>query len=152
MTEYTTGYISTITNGAVAVVGASTAWNVTGNIDTATYQYYFRVDADGTGDASVWYLVDSSVALGATTLSLAVAYGGTTIGTGTENNTYTISRVPEIPGEFHDYLIYAAAVRGLADESDSNYQFFLALSEKLMNDCKRLYKSRAKNTQFGVEI
>lgn len=150
MTEYTTGYISAITNGAVAVVGSGTTWNSTANIAIATYRYYFRVDGDGTGANSMWYLIDSAVALGATTLSLATAYAGLTIASGVSTDTYTICRVPEIPHEFHDWLIYASAYNGIADQGDPNYQYYVAQAAKILTECKMQYKSRRVSQQFSV--
>jgi hypothetical protein len=149
MTEYTTGYISAITNGATGVTGLGTAWNVTGNIDTSTYAYYFRMDVDGTGPDSVWYKIDSVG--GATSITLASNYGGTTISSGISTDTYTISRIPEMPSEFHDLLIYCAVIDGIADEGDPNYQYYMAKKAQIYSECKMMYKSRRLNTQFGVE-
>ena len=116
MMEYTTGYVSSLANAGVALVGASTAWNVTSNIDTSTYDYYFRVDADGTGSRSVWYKVYSVGS--ATTITLATAYGGTAISSGTAANTYTISRVSRWPNRFDSVLMYLAAMKADPDNND----------------------------------
>jgi hypothetical protein len=149
MTEYTTGYISAITNGAAAVTGAGATWNSTANIDTATYRYYFRIDGDGTGANSMWYLIDSVG--GANAITLATTYAGVTIGAGVSTDTYTISRVPEIPHEFHDWLIYASAYNGIADQGDPNYQYYVAQAAKILTECKMQYKSRRVSQQFSVE-
>jgi len=107
MTEYTTGYISAITNGSVDVTGSGSDWD--GNIATSTYDYYLRVDADGVGSASQWYKVLSATTN--TAIALSSAYLGTSISSGTSTDTYTISRVSRWPAKFDHLMIYLAAVR-----------------------------------------
>lgn len=149
MTEYKTGFISAITNASTSVTGSGTTWNSTTNIDTSTYTYYFRMDADGTGPDSVWYKISSADS--ATGLTLSSAYAGSTISAGTSSDIYTISRIPEMPSEFHDLLIYMAILDAIADEGDPNYQYYLLKRQSIYNECKLMYKSRRVNTQFGVD-
>lgn len=149
MTEYTTGYVSAITNGATGVTGSGTTWNSTANVDIDNYTYYFRVDSDGTGAASVWYKIASVT--NATTLVLSSNYGGTSIASGVSTDRYTISKIPNMPSEFHDLLIYMAATVGIANQADPSYDFFSKEQQRIINECKVLYKSRRTSKQIEVE-
>lgn len=147
LVEYTTGNISVITNASPTVTLSGS--DLDGNIITSSFTYYFRVDADGTGAASTWYLISSVT--GNTTITLSSNYLGTSIASGTSNDTYTISRIPEVPSKFHDWIIYEATTKGIADQSDPNFVFFAAEAKKIFTRCKVLYKSRRLNKQFGAE-
>jgi hypothetical protein len=56
-----------------------------------------------------------------------------------------------LPHEFHDWLIYASAMKGIADQGDPNYQYYVLQATKILNDCRLQYKSRRVNQQYGVE-
>ena len=115
MVEYTTGYISAITNGATGVTGAGSDWD--GNVDTASYTYFFRVDADGVGSASQWYQVSSASA--DTTITLSSNYLGTSISSGASTDKYTISRISLWPAKFDHLIAYLAALRVDPDNTDA---------------------------------
>ena len=107
MSEYTTGTITTLAAAGTAVTGSGTAWSTTSNIDTSAYTYYFRIDADGVGSESQWYLISSADS--ATGITLATGYGGTAISSGT--STYTISRISQWPARVDAAMIYGAAMK-----------------------------------------
>lgn len=115
MAEYTTGYISAITNGSTSVTGASCDWD--GNIDTSTYTYYLRIDADGVGSESQWYQVASAGS--DTAITLSSNYLGTSISSGTTTDTYTISRISTWPAKFDHILLYLAALRTDPNNTDA---------------------------------
>lgn len=108
MTEYTTGYLTTL-SADPTVVSSGSIWNVTSNIDTDTYTYYFRRDSDGTGAESVWYKVSSITS--ATELELTANYAGTALTSGTSTDTYTISRISRWPAKFDTIIMYLAALK-----------------------------------------
>ena len=113
LSEYTTGTITTLANAGTAVTGSSTDFDgfVT---DTTNYDYYFRIDSDGTGARSVWYKV--STAASDTSLTLSDAYGGTAIVAGT--STYTISMVSKLPAGLDLALVYGAAINSAIDQTN----------------------------------
>lgn len=145
MTEYITGTISTLANGAAAVTGVGTAF--TSYIQSG-YTYYFRIDRDGTGDESVWYKI--STAGGATSLTLASNYIGTSISGGAE--AYTISMVPNLPSNFHDILLYLVVMLGVANQDNDMYQFYGQLATAGLNDLKTIFKTRTYNKEIRVNI
>lgn len=94
--DYTTGTITSITSGAKALVGSSTAW--LGRIPLG--EQWVRIDYT-TGDYA-WYRV---AAIGSdTAITLEKPYQGTTIAAATE--TYTLGEFSIIPGGYHDLLMY----------------------------------------------
>jgi hypothetical protein len=115
MDEYTTGTITILANGGTAVTGSGTDFDgfVT---DTTNYDYYFRVDADGTGSGSKWYKI--STAASGTSLTLSDAYAGTAISAGT--SAYTISMVSLLPAGLDLAMIYGAAVVSAIDQGAKN--------------------------------
>ena len=113
MSEYTTGTITTLANAGTAVTGSSTDFDgfVT---DTTNYDYYFRIDGDGTGARSVWYKI--STAASDTSLTLSDAYAGTAISGGT--STYTISMLSLLPAGLDLALVYGAAATSAIDQTN----------------------------------
>ena len=103
MMEYTTGTATTTADPTVTGIG--TVWNVTSNVDTSTYTYYFRIDADGTGSESTWYPISSIT--DATSLELTSSYAGVA----RTSTAYTISRASLWPARFDAAMIYGAALR-----------------------------------------
>lgn len=92
--DYTTGTITSIASGGVAVIGSGTSWTaqMVGRYIRFTYS-----NTANTGDG-LWYEI--SAVGSATTLTLARAYGGTSISAGTA--AYTIGQMPLLPEAFHD--------------------------------------------------
>ena len=113
MSEYTTGTISTLANGGTAITGSSTDFDgfVT---DTTNYDYYFRIDGDGTGANSKWYKI--STAASDTSLTLSDAYAGTAISGG--SSTYTISMVSLLPAGLDLALVYGGAIASSIDQNN----------------------------------
>ena len=145
MTDYTTGTITTLANGSLNVTGLGTQW--AGYLQTG-YTYYFRIDDDGTGDASVWYKVSSAGS--ATGLVLAETYNGTSIAAGTSK--YTISMVPEWPAAFHDAILYKAAAMGIADGDDPMFKYYELLTKTAIDELKTIYKTRTYNKAVAVDM
>lgn len=114
MSEYTTGTITTLANAGTAVTGSSTDFD--GYVsDTSTYDYYFRLDRDGTGSASVWYKVAS--ASSNTALVLSDVYTGTAVSAGTL--AYTISKISLLPAGLDLAIVYGAAIVSAVDQGNS---------------------------------
>lgn len=113
MGEYITGTITTLANAGTAVTGSGTDFDgfVT---DTSTYDYYFRLDRDGTGGASKWYKV--STAGSSTALTLSDAYAGTAVSAG--SLSYTISMVSKLPAGLDLAILYGAATISAVDQTN----------------------------------
>jgi len=144
MTEYNTGYITTLANGAAAVTGSGTDFDGYGSTSSI---YYLRIDRDGIGDSSVWYKVSSFDS--DTGITLASNYNGTSIASATE--TYTISMIPLLPYNFHDWMIYSAAIESAVDSEDPAVQGWMAISAQIESECKKLWKNRNPNKDIEVE-
>ena len=144
MTEYRTGYITDLTNGLAAVTGSGTDFD--GYI-SSSYIYYFRIDRDGVGDSSVWYKITSAGSDIA--ITLASVYNGTTIASATEE--YTISMIPALPYQFHDWMIYLSAVESAVDSEDPAVQGWMAIAQQIEKECKVLWKNRNPNQDIEVE-
>lgn len=93
--DYTTGTITSITNGAKALVGDSTSWLGRKPVG----EQWIRIDYTD-GDYA-WYRV--ATIGGDTSITLEKPYQGTTIAAATE--TYTLGEFSIIPGQFHDLLL-----------------------------------------------
>ncbi len=137
MAEYTTGTVTTTADPTVE--GSDTIWNDTSNIDLSTYTYYFRVDADGTGSESKWYLISSIT--DADTLELSASYAGTA----RSATNYTISRISRWPARFDAAMIYGAALRTAPTDKEavrwkSLYDSLLPAHRSLEN--KRIHGQR----------
>jgi hypothetical protein len=145
MTEYNTGTISTLANGAAAVTGVSTDFDGYGS---TSYTYYLRIDRDGIGDSSVWYKISSFDSN--TGITLASNYNGASIASGTE--PYTISMIPLLPYNFHDWMIYSAAIESAVDSEDPAVQGWMAIASQIESECKKLWKNRNPNKDIEVEI
>ena len=94
--DYTTGTITSITNGDETLTGASTSWLAR---KPAAGQW---IRIDYTSGDFLWYRVDSITS--DTVLELDRKYNGTSIAADTE--TYTMGEFSELPGEFHPLLFY----------------------------------------------
>ena len=143
MTEYTTGTITTLANGGTAVTGSGTDFDgyVT---DTDAYDYYFRIDGDGTGASSKWYKV-ASVASN-TSLTLSDAYAGTAIAAGTSN--FTISTISLLPAGLDLALLYGAALISAVDQdNNSQTQAWSALYGKIVAQYKAVESKRGYGKQ-----
>lgn len=91
--DYTTGTITSLTNGATAIVGSSTTWtaDMVGRWIRIT-----QTSAAGGGDGQ-WYEIGSYTS--ATSIGLLKPYQGTTLSGATA--AYTIGQVPPYPETYH---------------------------------------------------
>jgi hypothetical protein len=117
--DYTTGTITTATNGSTAIVGSGTSWNasMTGRWIRITYS-----DAANVGDGR-WYEIAGVTS--ATGITLTKAYGGTSIAGGSA--AYTIGQMPLLPESFHDLPWVYAAGQYWMKEDDSRGEKMMAL-------------------------
>lgn len=107
LADYSTGTITSITNGDETLAGSSTAWTefIIGN--------WVRISLTS-GDYR-WYEIGSITST--TAIELVKPYQGTTISAATD--AYTIGEFSAMPGEFHNLLVYrplAIYYSGLEDK------------------------------------
>lgn len=144
MVEYTTGTITTLANGGTAVTGSGTDFD--GFItDTTAYDYYFRIDGDGTGGASVWYKIASVT--DDTSLTLSDAYGGTAISSGSE--AYTICTISLLPAGLDAAIMYGAALIGATDQTNrTQIETWTALYNKATSQ----YRAIESKKNYGNQV
>lgn len=92
--DYTTGTISTLTNGQSTVTGSGTTFT------SAMVGRFIKINNDGQ-----WYEIESYSS--ATSITLVKAYDGATISGGSAS--YTIGEMPRLPGATHHIPAYFAA-------------------------------------------
>lgn len=99
--DYSTGTITSIANGAAAVVGSGTTWT-----DKMEGSFLRITDSftDNTGDG-VWYEVETVGS--ATSITLSTTYQGPTIAAGTA--AYILGQTPIIPENYQPMLLHFAA-------------------------------------------
>jgi hypothetical protein len=109
--DYTTGNVSAIANGAVAMTGSGTSWT------ERMGGRWIRLTTSNTANTGdgVWYEV-SGVA-SSTALTLVRSYGGTTIAAGSA--AYTLGQAWLLPEVFQDLPVYYAAAAYWLKESDA---------------------------------
>jgi len=117
--DYTTGTITTATNGSAAIVGSGTSWTsqMVGRYIRITY-----INTANTGDG-LWYEIAGVT--DATHLTLTRVYGGTSIAAGSA--LYTIGQMYLLPESFHDLPWIWAAGQYWSKESDSRGADLLAI-------------------------
>lgn len=108
--NYTTGTITTATNGDETIVGSTTAW--TGRVPLG--EQWLRIDQTA-GDYR-WYRIETIT--DATNLELEAKYLGTSIAAGT--STYTIGEFPMMPGEYHNLCFYRPMALYYSKMEDTN--------------------------------
>lgn len=129
--DYTTGTITSISNGATTVEGSSTSWTA-GMADK-----YIRItsgNAAGLGDG-IWYPISSIT--DSDTLELGKNYQGTTLAAATAG--YTIGDVMIIPENYQLGPVYYAAseywrMNGDAGRADRFEDKYLKLMEQMRDD------------------
>ena len=129
MSEYVTGTITTLANAGTAVTGSSTDFDgfVT---DTTNFDYYFRLDRDGTGSASKWYKI--STAASDTSLTLSDAYTGTAVSGG--SLAFTISHISSLPVGLDLAMVYGvAAVSAIDQTNQTQIQGWAAMYTKIVD-------------------
>lgn len=147
MKEYTTGTITTLANAGTAVTGDSTDFD--GFVsDTTNYDYYFRIDGDGTGASSIWYKISS--ATNDTALVLSDSYEGTAISGGT--STFTISTVSLLPPGLDLAILYGSAIEGAIDQESKQVANWAALYNRITSQYKAIEgkKDYGKKRMMGA--
>lgn len=95
--DYTTGTITTATNGSTAIVGNGTVWT------DAMVGRWIQIPASQSGD-NMWYQIAARVSN--TAITLAKEYQGASIVAGT--STYTIGEMSYLPEEFDMLPVHKA--------------------------------------------
>lgn len=98
--DYTTGSITTVTNGTISVVGSGTGWT---QPMTARFIKIDQTNSNNSGD-DFWYTIGSVVS--ATQLNLERAYGGSSITAGSV--AYVIGQVPLFPENYQMLPVWYA--------------------------------------------
>lgn len=132
--ETTAGTLSSIAANATVVVGNTNTRFTEAKTDGT---YWFRVDALGKGQDSLWYKIisiqhDSQ-------LTLATAFANSAI---TTNANYTIARAPDMPYRLHHAVLYGALRALTTDQNDPNMQFYQNLYAQTLSDAKKVLVSR----------
>ena len=127
--DYTTGTITTLTNGAMAVTASGSTFT------SAMAGRYFKIDDDGQ-----WYKIASYGT--ATTLTLDSAYQGVSIATGT--SAYTIGEFPITPPETHELPVYYAVWKWALFRKDITLaREFERMWKEGINDAERNWANRS---------
>jgi len=143
MTEYTTGTITTLANGGIAVTGSGSDFD--GFVsDTTNYTYYFRIDSDGTGSKSKWYKITSAGSN--TAITLSDAYEGTAIVAGT--SAYTISKVSLLPAGLDLAILYGAAIVSSTEQDNVNQS---RTWSSIFDNALSPYKAIENKTKYGKQ-
>ena len=122
--DYTTGTISTATNGTTRIAGGSTAWG------SAMVGRFLQVDKsntyanDGDGD---YYEISNVVST--TALDLVKNYGGHSIVSGAA--TYRIGEVSPLPDGYHEVPVYRAAEFYYSKSDEPRADYFRRLANDL---------------------
>jgi hypothetical protein len=139
MSEYSTGTVA-VTNANTAVTGTDTLW-----LTNVSAGDYFRVDANGIAESSIWYKIASVTT--DTALVLESAYGEAT----ESLMDYTGSVSPIVfPSEFHEFILYDGLLIVGGEQGDPNSLGFTTRREEILSDLKKNYKSRRTNVQYRV--
>lgn len=134
MSETTAGLIGNITSGGTSVQGDSNC-----RFLEATTGDYFRIDALGKGNDSLWYRIISIQNNSALTLQTAFATTGIT------SANYVICSAPQMPVKLHSAILYGAVLQCTLDQDDPLYQAYNMKLAEVLSDGKRLYVSRIYN-------
>lgn len=145
--DYTTGTITTITNGSTTITGSGTTWTA------GMVGRYIKI-ADGSaanlGDGQ-WYEIASRTSN--SVIDLVKPYGGTSIATGTA--TYTIGQMPLLPEAYHELPVYDA-VKTYFASIEPDYGKFQLYSQLYKQMEERLFLDYSIHTGDirlrGIEI
>jgi hypothetical protein len=107
--DYQNGAITTAAVGSVNITGTGTSWNTTGkfplNVDVSAYNLYLIINAPY-GDG-IWYPIQQFNS--DTTLVLAKPIQNAPAISNVAHN-YSIGQLPVLSEDFHDMLVYGAAM------------------------------------------
>lgn len=130
--DYTTGTITTATNGDETIVGSGTSWTA------KMVDRWLRItdsNTANTGDGE-WYQIDSIT--DGTNLELEAPYGGVSIAAG--SGAYTLAQVSLIPEDYHLIPVYLATADFWSKEGDFNRAtFYENKANLLLSDMKNMY-------------
>lgn len=130
--DYTTGTITTATNGdqTIVISGSTLTYPMVGR--------WLRITADDGTDAGdgVWYEIASITST--TELELVRKYGGTSISGGSQ--AYTIGMMPLLPEAYHDLPeIYGAYRYWMKEQDSQRAKGFKALLDEGLKDLSATY-------------
>lgn len=134
MSETTSGLIGNINASGTSVVGDSNTLFLEANTGD-----YFRVDALGKGNDSLWYRIISIQNNSTMTLQTAFA------ATGITSANYVICSAPQMPIKLHPAILYGSVLQCTLDQTDPLYQAYNMKLAEVLSDGKRLYVSRVYN-------
>lgn len=125
--DYSTGTITTATNGTTQIIGSGTNW--TSNLAGLFLRISGTAVASNIGDHE-WYEI-SSVTNG-TTLVLARNYEGANISSGTA--TYVIGQVSLLPDGYHELPVYRATSIYYSKIDQNRYQLFKSMADSMESE------------------
>lgn len=137
MSETTSGLIGNVSSGGTSVQGDSNC-----RFLEATTGDYFRINALGKGNDSLWYRIISIQNNSALTLQTAFA------ATGITSAQYVVCSAPQIPIKLHPAILYGAVLSCTVDQEDPMFQAYNLKLAEVLSDGKRLYVSRIYNQQI----
>lgn len=132
--ETTAGTLSSIAANATTVFGNTNTRFMEIRTDGT---YWFRVDALGKGQDSLWYKIVS--VQNDSQLTLATVFANSAI---TNSANYTISRSPEMPARLHHAVLYGGLRALTTDQNDPNMMFYQNMYAQAMSDAKKIFVSR----------
>lgn len=139
MSEYRTGDVATV-NASAVVTGVDTFWSA--NVVAGDW---FRVNANGIAESSIWYKIESVDS--DTQITLEVPFGEF----GESQLEYTICSAPNaFPSEFHEFILYDGLQVVGFEQGDASSIGFTTRRTEILQDLKKNYKSRRTNVQYRV--
>jgi len=135
--DYTTGTITTATNGDETIVGSGTTWT------TKMAGRWIRItdsDTANTGDGE-WYKIDSVT--DATNLELVSPYQGSSITAGSAN--YVIGQMSEIPEDYQMIPIYECISDYWWKEDKNKAQAYAEKAKELKKEMNQYFSSKTKS-------
>jgi hypothetical protein len=135
--DYTTGTITTATNGDETITGSGTSWTA-----KMAGQWLRITDSNtaNTGDGE-WYEIESVT--DATHLELVNTYNGTSISAG--SGAYTIGQVSEIPEDYQMIPIYDCIGDYWAKEDNDKAKFYYEQARNLTQEMKNMFSSKEED-------
>jgi hypothetical protein len=131
--DYTTGTITTLTNGARAVTGSGTTWTA------PMVGRYFRINADG-----YWYEIQTFTST--TAITIRRDFEGTSIAAGT--SAYTIGEMPLLPEGFHDMLVWYAVAQYYLQRKEM--QLFNVYDSRYQRKLQKLVETEGNDSSSAV--
>lgn len=139
LVETTAGFIKGISSNVTTVDGQPSArfQEATTSNNSKWENYFFRIDALGKGQDSVWFPVINVADNSA--LTLRNVFANTAI---TSSANYTISKCPEMPTMLHPAVLYGSLAHMLADQGDASAVVYFGRYAQVLSDAKRIFVSR----------